>query len=117
MFKISNNDFKILNVYKTFLNRFDNSLENVPRRDYYYKDKCKQISNELLMLLFECSYEKDNNNIDYYFKKIKSCIAYLDFMLDRLFCRKYISDKSLYLLGEELVQINKMITGWINNLK
>ena len=39
MFKISNNDFKILQKYKEFTTYLENILQNVPRKDMYYKDK------------------------------------------------------------------------------
>ena len=34
MFKISNNDFKILGKYKEYMDKIDNVLENVPRKRY-----------------------------------------------------------------------------------
>lgn len=39
MFKINNNDFKILQKYKSFLMNLDCSLENIPRKDMYFKDR------------------------------------------------------------------------------
>ena len=36
-------------------------------------------------------------------------------MLERLLLKKYISEKNLYKLANELVEINKMVTGWLNN--
>lgn len=44
---------------------------------------------------------------------IKSKIAFLDFMLERLFNKRYISEKSLYNLSTKLVEINKMVNGWL----
>ena len=46
MFKINNNDFKILSKYKEFLLELDNVLENVLRKDMFYKDKVKEIGIE-----------------------------------------------------------------------
>lgn len=48
MFRINNNDFKILQKYKSFLMNLDNSLENIPRKDMYFKDKIKNISLDVL---------------------------------------------------------------------
>ena len=95
MFRINNNDFKILQKYKSFLMNLDNSLENIPRKDIYFKDRIKNISLDVL--------------------SIKANIALLDFMLERLLLKKYISEKNLYKLASELVEINKMVTGWLNN--
>ena len=36
-------------------------------------------------------------------------------MLERLLLKKYISEKNLYKLVTDLVEINKMVTGWLNN--
>ena len=48
MFRINNNDFKILQKYKLFLMNLDNSLENFPRKDMYFKDRIKNISLDVL---------------------------------------------------------------------
>lgn len=36
-------------------------------------------------------------------------------MVERLLLKRYISEKNLYKLTTELVEINKMVTGWLNN--
>ena len=51
MFRINNNDFKILQKYKIFLMNLDNSLENIPRKDMYFKDRIKNVSYYFLMIL------------------------------------------------------------------
>lgn len=114
MFKISNNDFKVLSKYKEYMDKIDNILENVPRRDMYYKDKLKSTLDNLLKYIFKSSYETDEERLKKYYVEIKSDIALIDFMLDRLHNKKYISEKSLYKLGNDLVEINKMVTGWLN---
>jgi len=113
MFRINNNDFKILQKYKTFLMNLDNSLENIPRKDIYFKDRIKNISLDVLKCILLCSY--DTSSVKMYRTSIKANIALLDFMLERLLLKKYISEKNLYKLASELVEINKMVTGWLNN--
>lgn len=113
MFRINNNDFKILQKYKSFLMNLDNSLENIPRKDIYFKDRIKNISLDVLKDILLCSY--DTNSVKMYRTSIKANIALLDFMLERLLLKKYISEKNLYKLASELVEINKMVTGWLNN--
>ena len=112
-FRINNNDFKILQKYKTFLMNLDNSLENIPRKDIYFKDRIKNISLDVLKCILLCSY--DTSSVKMYRTSIKANIALLDFMLERLLLKKYISEKNLYKLASELVEINKMVTGWLNN--
>jgi len=113
MFRINNNDFKILQKYKSFLMNLDNSLENIPRKDIYFKDRIKNISLDVLKDILLCSY--DTSSVKMYRTSIKANIALLDFMLERLLLKKYISEKNLYKLASELVEINKMVTGWLNN--
>ena len=113
MFKINNNEFTLLNKYKLFINELDNLIENIPRKDYFYKDKIRVVSNLIIELILKLNYDEDN--ISYYKSNIKGNIAYLDFLLDRLFTLKYISEKNLCIIGEKLIEINKMVTKWINN--
>lgn len=113
MFRINNNDFKILQKYKLFLMELDNLLENVPRKDMYFKDRIRNISLDVLKDIMLCSY--DTNSVSDYKISIKANIALLDFCLERLLLKKYISEKALYKIGVQLVEINKMVTGWLNN--
>ena len=115
MFKIVGNDFNILNKYKIFIIELDNLIENIPRKDYFYKDKIRIVSNYILELILKCNYESDNFNINYYVANIKGSIAYLDFLLDRLYDMKYINEKNLYKITLKLIEINKMVIGWLNN--
>ena len=113
MFRINNNDFKILQKYKIFLINLDNSLENIPRKDMYFKDRIKNVSLDVLKDILLCSY--DTSSVSSYRTSIKANIALLDFTLERLLLKKYISEKNLYKLATDLVEINKMVTGWLNN--
>ena len=97
MFRINNNDFKILQKYKTFLMNLDNSLKNIPRKDMYFKDRIKNISLDVLKDILLCSY--DTSSVKMYRTSIKANIALLDFMLERLLLKKYISEKNLYKLA------------------
>lgn len=109
MFKINNNVFKILQKYKSFLLDLDNTLENIPRKDMFYKDKIKETGLVLLELILEASYSEKEKC----FSEIKAKISLIDFELERLTIKKYISLKSLE-IGLQLVEINKMVTGWLN---
>lgn len=116
MFKISNNDFKVLVKSKELLELIDKTLENVPRKDMYYKDRLRSVCDNLIENIFECSYEIDKKNIKYYYKKIKGSIAQIDFMLDRLYTKKYINSTNLYRIGNVLIEVNKLVTGWLKVL-
>ena len=115
MFKIINNEFKLLHKYKEFIKNLDSLIENIPRKDYFYKDKIRTVSNYILELILKCNYESDNFNLLFYKSNIKGSIAYLDFLLDRLYDMKYINEKNLYNITTKLIEANKMISGWLNN--
>lgn len=93
MFSINSNDFKILQKYETFLMNLDNSLENIPRKDMYFKDRIKNISLDVLKDILLCSY--DTSSVKIYRTSIKANIALLDFMLERLFIEKIYKWKEL----------------------
>lgn len=76
MFRINNNDFKIFQKYKSFLMNLDNLLENIPRKDIYFKDTIKNISLDVLKDILLCSY--DTSSVKMYRTSIKSNIALLD---------------------------------------
>ena len=115
MFQISNNELKILNLIKTFIFKIDNMLENIPRKDTYYKDKTREILYEMLETVFNINYIDENNLLLEYKMKLKSYIALIDFLLERLYNKKYINENNLYKLGIDLFEINKMATAWVNN--
>ena len=115
MFKIISNEFKLLYKYKEFIKDLDNNIEHIPRKDYFYKDKIRMVSNCILELILKCNYESDNFNLLFYKSNIKGNIAYLDFLLDRLYDMKYINEKNLYKITTKLIEINKMVSGWLNN--
>lgn len=75
MFRINNNDFKILQKYKSFLINLDNSLENIPRKDMYFKDKIKKIFLNVLKDILLCSY--DTSSVKMYRTSIKANTLYL----------------------------------------
>lgn len=112
MFRIIRNDFKIITKYKTFLSLLDNYLDNVPRRDMYYKDYIRNTSLDLLDCILRC-----NNDSDFkkYYVNIMSKISLLDFLLERLYDKRYISEKNLYKISILLKEIHDMTSKWIEN--
>lgn len=112
MFNILNNVFKLLSKSKKFLLDLDDLLENVPRKDLFYKDKIKETGLELLDNILKASYDDDKSM---YFAPVKSSMALLDFEIERLHDKGYISEKTMNSVGIKLVEINRMLTAWIKN--
>ena len=113
----SNNakEFLILTKYKEFINLLDDVIENIPKKDIYYKNKLKEISINLLYYINKTNNEEDYNKINNYKVEIKSLIELIDYILERLYIKKYISKNSINKLGYKLIEINKMSSKWMEN--
>ena len=113
----SNNskEFLILTKYKEFINILDDVIENIPKKDIYYKNKLKEISINILYYINKTNNEEDYNKIDTYKVEIKSLIELIDYILERLYIKKYISKNSINKLGYKLIEINKMSSKWMEN--
>lgn len=108
-----NDNFTIaLKTKKLILNIY-NLLENIPRKDFFIKDKMNKVTFLLLEDIYLANYSLDNFNL--YYDRIRKNIALLDFLLEILYKKKYISlkqlEKEIYLLTE----INKMTSKWMIN--
>lgn len=113
----SNNakEFLILTKYKEFINILDDVIENIPKKDIYYKNKLKEISINLLYYINKANNEEDYNKINSYKVEIKSLIELIDYILERLYTKKYVSKNSINKLGYKLIEINKMSSKWMEN--
>lgn len=113
----SNNakEFLILTKYKEFINILDDVIENIPKKDIYYKNKLKEISINILYYINKTNNEEDYNKINSYKVEIKSLIELIDYILERLYIKKYISKNSINKLGYKLIEINKMSSKWMEN--
>ena len=113
----SNNakEFLILTKCKEFINLLDDVIENIPKKDIYYKNKLKEISINLLYYINKTNNEEDYNKINSYKVEIKSLIELIDYILERLYIKKYISKNSINKLGYKLIEINKMSSKWMEN--
>ena len=108
-------EFLILTKYKEFINLLDDVIENIPKKDIYYKNKLKEISINLLYYINKTNNEEDYNKINSYKVEIKSLIELIDYILERLYIKKYISKNSINKLGYKLIEINKMSSKWMEN--
>ena len=108
-------EFLILTKYKEFITMLDDVMENIPKKDIYYKNKLKEISINLLYYINKTNNEEDYNKINSYKVEIKSLIELIDYILERLYIKKYISKNSINKLGYKLIEINKMSSKWMEN--
>lgn len=113
MSEIKNREFLILSKAKQLVFDIDDILENVPRKDTYYKDKLKEYCNDLIYNILLLN--NLNNKKDIYFCKIFTNISMIDMYLWRLNSKKYIVDNPTKRMAILLVEINKMCITWRKN--
>lgn len=116
MYRINNKDFKILTTYKEFLDQLDRYLANVPRNDIYYKDLIRDISIDLLEIIVGLDKYEEILEIEKCKRQVKAKISLIDFLIDRFYSKGYISEGMCEKLALNLVNINKMVNGWIKSI-
>lgn len=108
-------EFLILNKYKEFINILDNLIENIPKKDYFYKDKLKDLSIKLLYFINKVNNENNYKNVSIYKVEINSFINIIDYILERIFIKHYISESNLKKVTYKLSEINRMCNKWMDN--
>ena len=108
-----NDKFKLATCVKKFIIDSEELLANVPRRDFYNRDKFRDDVTNILYLIYLA-----NNIIEKEIKlkyqyDILARLSMIDFYLERAYVLKYISDKQLYNYTKKLEVIIKMTKGWI----
>lgn len=106
--------FKILDKTLLFIDNLDNLISNVPRREYYYKDKIIDNSYKLLEYIMRA------NNVDSISVKqecLTEIIVYISLLnsyLNRFYFKKYISEKQLFKSINLLNEIHLMVNLWLS---
>lgn len=111
----SSKEFLILTKYKDFLNILDKIIENIPKKDYFYKNKLKELSIELLYSINKTNNEDNYKLISSYKVEINSLINTIDYIIERLFIKGYIVETSLKKVSYKLSEINRMCNKWLDN--
>lgn len=99
---------------KRFIMSLDNIIINYPRKENVIKDRLYNDSLDILYLIYLANNSKDRKNIQI---KILSKISMLNFYLERSLKNKYISEKVCQKKCNELLNITKLIHGWIKSDK
>ena len=113
MFQVNNKNYLVLVKFKEFMILLDKTLENVPRKDMFYKDEIRKECVSVLELIIKLGFEEEKMVSDGLL--IRSKIGVIDFLLDRLYNLRYITEKQIYNLGLHLNEIIKMINGIVKN--
>ena len=107
--------FKIACIIKKFILESEKMLENIPRHDFYNRDKFRNDVTELLRLVYLANLIDEKITKKQYQLDICARISMLDFYLERAYILKYISEKQLYNYTKRLEIILKMTKGWIKS--
>ena len=97
------------------MNILDKIIENIPKKDYFYKNKLKELSIELLYFINKTNNEDNYKLISSYKVEINSLINTIDYIIERLFIKGYIAETSLKKVSYKLSEINRMSNKWLDN--
>ena len=113
MSSLNSDNFIILNKTLLFIEKLDNIISNIPRSDYYYKDKIINDSYLLIEYILRANYSSDNIVRDNCLTEILVRISIIDKLLNRFYNKKYISEKQLYTSVSLLTEVYKMVKKWL----
>ena len=111
----SEDKFKLALLVKKLILESDTLLSNIPKHDYYNKNKIKDDITNILYLIYLANNTLDTNSRLKYQYDILARISMIDFYLERAYILKYISEKQLYNYTKKLEVIIKMTKGWIKS--
>lgn len=107
-----NDKFLIVRYVKEFILSIDDFIINFPRKEFVIKDRIISDSLDILNMIYIVNFDKDRKYLKY---DILSKLSMLDFYLERCYKNKIISEKLLRKKSNELVNITKLVHGWIRN--
>ena len=107
----SDDKFKLASLVKKLILDSEDLTANIPRSDYYNRDKFRDdITNILYLIYFANNIEDKNIRLKYQYD-ILARLSMIDFYLERAYLLKYISQKQLYNYTKKLEVIIKMTKG------
>lgn len=105
-------NFKIINLTKYLLDKFDKYLTNFPNKDIELKKDIYTTSYEMLKLLYECNSSNDLKLRVVLQDKLVSYVKFLDFMISRCYKKQIINQKRYLKFGEDLEYIYASLIKW-----
>ena len=106
-----NNRFLVVKYVKEFIYSIDSLVVNFPRKDFVIKDRIMIDSLDILEMIYIANMSDDKNLKI----KILSKLSMLDFYLEKSFKNNIISEKVCKKKSNELINISKLIYGWIRS--
>ena len=109
------NDFKILKKVKEYILFLESVLANFPKKDLLSKNVIYNVALDVLYCVLKANYSKDYQERREYQKEILVLLNMLDFYIERGFKHKYLSENGLKKNSNKLIELNKMMYGWIKS--
>ena len=110
----NDNEFKIPRLIKDFILSLEEYLINYPKKEFELRNRLVYDSYNLLELVYEANYTDISKRKELQIKAMVK-INILDFYLESSFKKKIISEKQCMKLSNKLLNINKMMFGWIKS--
>lgn len=112
-----NNEFKLLNRIQKFIDYINKYVfTSFPKKDLAIKIRLENCLYELL----ECTIRARINSGNIRNKYLKDClvdISLIDYYMGTVYKLEIINKKRYIIIVNNLIEISKMINGWINNEK
>ena len=101
--------FKILQFIREFIVRVENELENFPKKDIEIKKRIKDISYELLELVYRANLLEEPKEKKNLLIKAIAKVKIIDFLINLSYDRELLPQKRYIKLSEKLDDIVKYI--------
>lgn len=103
--------FIISNKVKKTIIYIEKMTDNYPKNEIILKNNILEKSYNLLESLYRANLNKEN----YYKKEVIINIRMLEFYIKKSYDKKIITIKKYEIIGNHLLEINKMINSWFLN--
>jgi len=111
----NNDKFILSSKIKKFILDSDDLLQNIPRYDFYNRDRFRNDITEILYLVYLANIIQDKDLRKNYQYDICARLSMIDFYLERAYVLKYISQKQLYTFTNKLEELIKITKGWMKS--
>lgn len=105
--------FILASKIKKFILDSEKLIQNIPKYDFYNRDRFRNDITEILYLVYIANSTLDKEIKNKYQIDICSRLSMIDFYLERAYILKYISNKQLYSYTFKLEEIIKITKGWM----
>lgn len=109
--------FKIISCIKKFILDSEKLFENVPKKDLFNRKYFKESEIQVLLLVYTANLTTDKEDKKAVQTQIIARLSIIDFLLERAYIKKYITEKKLYTYSKRLEEIIKMIKGWMKSIE